>query len=339
MSVATAETAKDVAVDFEFTDSERDGLAKELNSINANPYRTYDAFLFQVRVLIADGKVPERFVRFSESLVDRDRDRDPVILVKNAPIDRDVPPFDFDEPVRSKYEIKKTFIAEAFLALFAELRKTPGIGYVNVNDGDVFQDIYPKRALSESQSQKALKEIYFHKDLANHFVRPDHVYMLGMRSNPVNEVYTTFVRNIDVIEAFTAEELEQLRRPNFYTPFDDLTVYGGNRELGDADQHPVLSGETDIRYFENRTVGLIPEAEALSQKLKKVLHNVKERVFISPGDFACVYNNHAVHAKEIISIGSEDALRERWIIKSVNVDDLAPHAEHFIPGTDYLVNG
>lgn len=70
-------------------------------------------------------------------------------------------------PVRSKYELKTTFVAEAMLALFAQLANTPAIGYVN--DGDVFQDIYPKESMATSQSQKALKEIHFHKDLANHF--------------------------------------------------------------------------------------------------------------------------------------------------------------------------
>jgi L-asparagine oxygenase len=76
------------------------------------------------------------------------------------------------------------------------------VGYVNVNDGDVFQDIYPKESMASSQSQKALKEIHFHKDLANHFVRPDQVYMVGMRSHRRNAVYTSFVRNSDIWTCF-----------------------------------------------------------------------------------------------------------------------------------------
>lgn len=76
--------------------------------------------------------------------------------------------------------------------------KQEPIGYTNVNDGDIFQDIHPKRDLVNSQSQKALKPIFFHKDLANHFVRPDWVNILGLRASTENEVYTSFARNKDV---------------------------------------------------------------------------------------------------------------------------------------------
>ncbi|MCK9894492.1 hypothetical protein [Frankia sp. AgB32] len=160
-----------------------------------------------------------------------------------------------------------------------------------------------------------------------------------MRSDPANQVFTTFARNADIMTAFSDEELDRLREVSFHTPFDDLTVYGGARQLGEAEPHPILTGENDIRYFENRTSGLTPAAEELSQKLKKTLHEVKERVFIGPGDFVAAFNNYAIHAKEIASIGNPASLAQRWIIKSVNVDNLARHGEHFISGTEYLVNG
>lgn len=328
-----------ISPEFVFTDDERERIEKELLLLTADPYRQYEAHRHQVRRLAADGTVPQRFLDYVATLEERDRDARPVVVLKNVPYDRDVPPFDFDEPVESKYKLKTTFLAEGFLALFAELAGTPAIGYVNVNAGDVFQDIYPKRELQGSQSQKALKEIFFHKDLANHFVRPDQVYMVGMRSNPVNEVYTTFVRNIDVIAAFTDEEVEHLRRPDFYTPFDDLTVKGGSLELGEADRHPIVSEEFNIRFFENRTVGLTPEAERLVPRVAEMLHRFKRRVFIEPGDFVVTYNNHTVHAKEVVSVGDPEALKTRWILKTVNVDDVAPHREHLMDGTDHLVVG
>ncbi|MBB5998520.1 hypothetical protein [Streptomonospora salina] len=235
--------------------------------------------------------------------------------------------------------MKKTFLAEGFLAVFAELAATPAIGYLNVNAGDVYQDIHPKRELQSSQSQKALNEIHFHKDLANRFVRPDQVYMVGMRNDPANAVYTTFVRNIDVTAAFTDAEIAVLRIPEFHTPFDDPTVKGGSLELGEADKHPVLSEEHNIRIFENRTVGTTDRAKALVPKIIEVLHRCKQRVFIEPGDFVMTYNNHTVHAKEVVAVGDAEALRTRWIIKTVNVDDLDPHRPHIMPGTDHLVVG
>ncbi|NEB73641.1 hypothetical protein G3I40_00025 [Streptomyces sp. SID14478] len=343
MTVETiAETSWTIAPEFTFTDAEREALEAALDAVTANPYRLYEAHRFQVGQLAGTDVVPERFRQYVASLATRDRAAEPVVVLKNVPYDRNVPVFDFDQPVRSKYEVKKTFIAEGFLALFAQMANTPAIGYVNVNDGDVFQDIYPQRRLQGSQSQKALKQIHFHKDLANHFVRPDQVYMVGMRSNPVNEVYTSFVRNIDVIEAFTEDEMTLLRSSEFYTPFDDLSTMGGGRvELGEADMHPIIGGRgpEDLRFFENRTVGVTEAAKAIVPKVARTLHELKQRVFIEPGDFVITYNNHTIHAKEVLNVGDPEALQSRWIIKTVNVDDMAPHAGHLVAGTDHLING
>ena len=74
-------------------------------------------------------------------------------------------------------------------------------------------------------------------------------------------------------------------------------------------------------------------------KLDTVLHELKERVFIEPGDFVITYNNHTIHAKEVLEVRKPEELRSRWIIKTVNVDDLEPHARHLMPGTRHLVNG
>jgi hypothetical protein len=324
--------------EFTLTPGEYAELHAALSRTTVSPYRNYTAFNQQVTEIIRSGAVPRRFLDYVATLAGRDRKSGPVVLIKNVPFDEDVPVFDFAEPVKSKYELKTTFVAEAMLALFAQIAGTPAIGYVNVNDGDVFQDIYPKESMAASQSQKALKEIHFHKDLANHFVRPDEVYMVGMRSHRQNEVYTTFVRNSDIWLYFSARELDVLRGPNFYTPFDDLTVVGG-KELGDADVHPVLGPIGDLRYFETRTHGLSDEAETALAKLDRVLHALKQRVFIEPGDFVITYNNYTIHAKEVVAVADEELLRTRWIIKTVNVDSIAPHLGHLVPGTDYLVNG
>jgi L-asparagine oxygenase len=332
-------TTWQIAPEFTLTEAERSALEKALGTVTANPYRLYDAHRFQIGRLIAEGAVPERLHAYIRTLAARDRHAEPVVVVKNVPYDRDVPLFDFDEPVKSKYELKKTFVAEGFLALFAQLAGTPAIGYVNVNDGDVFQDIHPKRSLQSTQSQKALDRIYFHKDLANHFVRPDQVYMVGMRSTSENEVYTSFVRNVDVIASFSEAELEILRAAEFHTPFDDLTVMAGSLELGEADRHPVIGGEDDLRYFENRTLGVTDRAKALVPKITETLHALKRRVFIEPGDFVITYNNHTVHAKEVVTVRDPDALRNRWIIKTVNVDDIEQHRQHLMAGTGHLVNG
>jgi L-asparagine oxygenase len=336
---ATNHTPWCIQPEFVFTEVERASLHEALRTATSvSPFRNYATFSKQVREVIRNNEVPQRFVDYVATLAGRDRAALPVVIIKNGPYDHDVPVFDFADPVQSKYQLKKEFVAEAMLAMFAQLAGTPAIGYVNVNDGDVFQDIYPKLSMASSQSQKALKEIHFHKDLANHFVRPDEVYMVGMRSHAQNEVYTSFVRNIDIWPLLSEAELELLRSTQFYTSFDDLSLVG-SKKLGEADKHPVLGPIGDLRYFENRTKGLTFEAESVLRKLDDALHTLKQRVFVEPGDFVITYNNFTIHAKEVVKVADEDLLRTRWIIKTVNVDSIAPHLKHFVYGTDYLVNG
>ena len=89
-------------------------------------------------------------------------------------------------------------------------------------------------------------------DLANHFVRPDWVNILGLRASEQNEIYTSFVQNRDLLNYFDDTVLEGLREEKFYTPYNDLTLSSSNKKLGKALNHPILGGaaEYDIRFFE-----------------------------------------------------------------------------------------
>ncbi|NNN01429.1 MAG: hypothetical protein HKL86_06330 [Acidimicrobiaceae bacterium] len=327
------------APEFSLEDSERDRLQDALLGLTANPYKQFEGFSEQVRGIASSSDVPQSirdYVAWRHSVSPSTH---PVGYFKNAPIDRELPVFDFDEPVNSKYALKKTFVGEGFLALFAELSGTPAIAYRNVNDGDVFQDIYPKRSMATSQSQKALGAIAFHKDLANHFVRPDFVYMIGMRASKINEVLTTFASNAEVVARFSETELELAKEVRFTTPFDDLTVAGGAVKVGEADNHPLLEGESNLRLFENRTVGLDTEAQNLVDHVVEILHEVQLGVNIQPGDFVITCNNHCVHSKKVLSEDDKEGLRTRWVIKTVNVYARAPHSKHLVEGVPYLVAG
>lgn len=329
----------ELPIHYIFSSEDWNQLYEALETISSHPYHEYEEFMQEISDLASTPRIPTSFVSFCKTQIGIDRRYEPYVVMRNCPIDKDLPIFCFDDPVASKHELKKTFIAEGFLALYSSIMGMPPIGYINVNGGDVFQDIYPKESMKETQSQKAIGPLYFHKDLANHFVRPDYVNMLSMRSNPVNRVYTTFVRNVDVLEKLSLDTLEQLRKREYDTPFDDLTVIGGTVELGEAQAHPVLTDDMDLRYFENRTVGLTESATDAVAKLNAALHAVKCRVHMMPGDFISVHNNFSVHAKDIVEVVDADQLRTRWTIKTVNVDSLEAHADHYLPGRYGIVNG
>lgn len=331
----------ELPVDFRFTEVEKKSLRNILMTINENPYTNYSKFESAVGDVLNNGGAPDSFVEFCGLQREVDTLEQPCVFLQNCPIDEDLPCLNFDDPVVDKRKRKTTYVAEGFLLIYAKLMRQEPIGYANVNDGDIFQDIHPKRDLVNSQSQKALKPIYFHKDLANHFVRPDWVNILGLRSSPVNEVYTSFVRNKDLLKKLDKVTLEVLRRPEFHTPFDDLTMYKSVVQLDRADVHPILGGATptDIRFFENRTEGLTNEARLAVSHLLEILHRLKKRVLIQPGDLLGSANNDSMHNKEIDVIRDQRELEMRWLMKTVNVRSLHEHHSHFIEGRPRIVNG
>jgi L-asparagine oxygenase len=149
------------------------------------------------------------------------------------------------------------------------------------------------------------------------------------------------VRNKDLLTALGDETCDALRLPEFYTPFDDLTTYKSAVPLGKADVHPILGGATptDIRFFENRTEGLTTTASAAVARLIEVLHRLKKRVLIQPGDLLGSANNDCLHNKDVGIIRDEKALKERWLMKTVNVRSLNAHHAHLAEGRPRIVNG
>jgi len=334
-------TTAQIPVDFIFSDSERDHLKLSLAKVTDNPYSSYTHFEEQISRLAESDAVVERFRRLCEAKRGGDVYEDPYVVMKNCPVDDNLPQLSFETPVVDKRNLKKTFVAEGFLLLYAKLMQQEPIGYLNVNDGDIFQDIHPMQRLAQTQSQKALDTIYFHKDLANHFVRPDWVNILGLRANPANRIFTSFVKNKDILEAFPSKTKEILRQEVFHTPYDDLTTSSENKEMGDAPNHQILGGATDydIRFFENRTMGLTDEARKAVSDVLATLHRLKKPFLILKGDFIGSANNECVHNKEVAWIGDLDAQKNRWLMKTVNVRSLGDHWQHMVDGRVRIVNG
>jgi len=91
-------------------------------------------------------------------------------------------------------------------------------------NGDMFHDIYPMRDLAHTPSQKTVDTIKFHADISNNRLRPDWVYLLSVRNDPVDDVYTVFIRLQDVFARLGDDVIEKLERPVFFSPKDTLGV-------------------------------------------------------------------------------------------------------------------
>lgn len=324
---------------FVFSDAERKSLTKALNDLTMSPYSSYETFMDNVRLLNADPRVPSRFVEFCAESMERDVAGSPIVIIGNTPIDDHLPVFDSEDPVRSKYQLKHTFVAEGYLAFYALLTGTELIAHKSVNGGDFFHDIYPKKSMYETQSQKTLETLRFHRDFTNHFVSPDFVVTLTLRDTPENEVYSTFAVNTDVIRWLPDSTRRCLMEEQFYTPYDDVSMRDMGSVLGRAKNHAAVIGDSEIKVFEGRTMGLTPEAQAALDTLIEGLHANKLLHIGRPGDCVSFSNMHVIHGREVRQLRDIDSLSRRWLIKTHNVYSLQGFSEYFLPEQYGVVNG
>lgn len=328
---------------YVLSDNQNKQLKDLLYKVKNDPYVYVNNFKEEINELINGNKVPLWFKEICEEWALMDKFLNPEFLISNAPIDTDIPILPFKNPVKGKYRLKKTFISESFLELFAQMCHQISIGYKYVNTGDIYQDIHPWQRLKESQSQKSIVNLGFHKDLANHFVRPDYVNILALRNSNANKVYTTYVKNKELLEEFDKLGITDiLKEELFFTPYDALTKDGDNKdELGKAKKHSIIYEETNISFFEGRTEGLSKHHIEAVNLVVKSLHKLKRGIHFKAGDFISNENNKSIHGKEIIEINNESHLKERWLMKTVNLtkESFDSHKKFFFEDDQYIVNG
>ena len=313
-------------------DGDRD-LLYDVLDVDINPYREYGRFLDRIRT-IARNEVPSFFRELCRDIAARDVRVQPVHYLQNCPIDRTVPVLDYDDPLTSKHEQKRTFVAEAFLSLISELLGTTIVGYRTANRGDMFHDIHPMRALAHTQSQKTQDTLHFHADIPNNKVRPDWVYLLSLRNSRANRVYTTFVRLADVLMNLDESLKELLKRPLYYAPREHVHVYGGQPD-GFTALKPMLiteRGYTFLAYFESRTSSDSREGREALAALSAVLHRLSTSIFLDERDFVALSNNASMHGRKVEEITDPEAQRNRWLLKTWNVDQIEDHVAHLMPG-------
>ncbi|MFE7274772.1 hypothetical protein [Streptomyces sp. NPDC057623] len=331
----------DIPVGFTFSEEEKAAARTLLLAVDTSPYRDYEGFEREVRESVAPQMSSSRFAEHCTRVKKVHGFAEPFVRLANCPVDLQVPPLSFDDPVGDKRRLKTTFVAEGFLLLYAIFMDQVLYAYQNTNDGDIFQDIRPMRELAESQSQKTLRGLSFHKDDANHYVRPLWFNILGIQSAGVNVVNTCYSANKDILAALSDDTKKILAAAEFITPHDDLTSAGGYDLAEEAQQHPILGGDgpTDLRFFEKRTVGASPRAQEAVDELLRVVHEVKTPVHIQSGDFVGAANNACLHNREVSEIKDVEQLRGRWLVKTASVGSLESIRPYLVADSARVVKG
>lgn len=321
-----------------FTDTERDEMIAAFLEVRENPYTDYAKFQEAIWDVLRRQIIPQWFVDMLYLRREAAWFETPVSVIENAPIDPERPVFDYDEPVLSKYELKKTFVAEGFLEAVGQLSGTPAVSFESVNNGDVFQDIYPKRSLAQGLSQKSTVTLPFHRDIFDANVPVDHIYMLGMRSPSPNTVYTTYVSNKEIVDNLDGTERQIASEPRFTTSFDDMKYDEGDSVNYD-EVHAILQPNYRLHFFEQRTRGVDADADAVAQKITRLAHELKVGVQVEEGDLVLCSNGYCLHSREVRPVVDQEAMQRRWVLKTVNVDSLGARAPWMSTAARYEVVG
>lgn len=143
-----------IPVDYVFSDLDRKSLVDAFNTIKANPYSDYPIFDQEVQRIVNCAKIAQSFYDFCLEAKNRNQFDEPFVHLRACPIDDHLPFLDYESPVTDKRNRKNTFVSEAFLLFYSKLMQQEPIGYINVNDGDVFQDIHPWKECQRHSPKK-----------------------------------------------------------------------------------------------------------------------------------------------------------------------------------------
>ncbi|MFD3536485.1 TauD/TfdA family dioxygenase [Streptomyces sp. NPDC058664] len=321
------------------TDGERAQLVEKLASVEASPYKDYPAFSELISKVVADGGVPARLLEAAERMrVERSQGLAEAHVLRNCPVDEDLPDIGNEDPSAEKKSRKTTFIGEGFLELLAQITRTPLLSYANRFGGDFFIDVIAINKYLGQQTGYNGGEVVFHNDRTAHPVRADYITLLGMRCPTEDLVYTGFVPGRRLIAELSPDIQQVLREPHFVTPFD-VVSRDANNELESAPAHAILSGVSSLRYLDTHTT-TAPDAPVEAKDallaLKNALTRVpKERHRMQEGDVLTFANQHGLHNREQIEISDARRALGRWLLKTYAFADQAAadaHGDAWIDG-------
>lgn len=315
---------------------QHDALRELLEQVPGNPYENHQEFVDAVAEVSAPAFLVEVCATIRE---ERTHGSSEAHVLRNCPLDRVVPDLDLDDPVNDKYAKKKSFVAEAFLALFARLTATPLMSYGSRNNGDFFTDVIAINRYHGMKTGFSDSELPFHNDRTAHWARADFISLLGMRCPADDVIYTTFVSCRSLLEHLGDPDRAILRKPYFTTSFDVYSRDTNDRQTT-SDSHAILGNDDlSIRYLETTTT-VVAEAPGEAKDALLALKNAlvtseKQRHRIQEGDLLVFANQGGLHSRDRIEVVDPELARSRWLLKTYAFRDrttAASFADRWLDG-------
>lgn len=307
-----------------FTDKERVKLEEILSDVALNsPYINYNFFHKKIIEIVESGVLPDFFINICKK-IRKDRDLGKRIhVLKNCPIDKNLPNLNLDDPINDKYLLKKSFLSEAFLDIFAYLLNSPLFSYASRNNGDFFTDVICINRFRGKNTGFTDGDLIYHNDRTSHPVQADYITLLGIRCPKDDLIYTNYIDGKDIINNLSPRHLEILKKKIFYTEVDDLTKENV-KNWSKSNIHAIINGEkvwfqdTLTKPIENAPVEAIEAILALRNAMTKAF---KWHHKIENGDLLVFPNQYGLHNRERIEINNPEESSKRWLLKTYTFEN------------------
>ena len=328
------------------SEQDRAHLTTALGTVQVSPYKDYLAFREQVAAVAAEHGIPESF-REACGLIQEQRAEGSIEahVMRNCPVDDEIPALGHDDPSSDKRATKITFVAESFLELFAQQTATPLLAYAGRFGGDFFTDVIAINRYRGKQTGYSDGEVVYHNDRTAHPVRGDYITLLGMRCPAQERIYTGFVGIRELLSQLSPLTQDQLRKPHFVTPLD-VVSRDADTGIDLAPVHSILANDGSIRYLDTHTTTApgtpVTSLEALLALKDALVRAPKARHQLLGGDLLTFANQRGLHNREHIEIIDPEQAFDRWLLKTYAFRDQVTadsYSHEWVDGLPGKVNG
>jgi L-asparagine oxygenase len=295
-------------------DEVRDALCEALLPL-PNPTDDIDESLTQLHVVFS--RLPSGQL---QTLLDFGRhfDTPGVLLVRNLPVDPELPPTPVDG---GPSQVKKTFVAESVLLGLSQLLGEP-VGFTTEKQGRLIHDVVPVSTGATSQTNQSSRVfLNFHNDIVYDEIgrydvsNPDFLVLNCLRQDAAAEAITYYADCRDLMRALSPHTVQTLGSPLFRLNAPGSYV----RDVADgvdvlSDPIRVISGPWDspeIVISANGVHGLTPDAAQALYDLQLACQEIAHQVRLEAGSALLINNRKGLHARSQF-LARHDG-KDRWL--------------------------
>jgi len=285
-------------------------VASQLADIKVSPYASFESF--QLRALHAVLSMPTSVLQILHAFR-WDEYFPGSLLIRNAPVDADLPPTPQDEaPSRAKH----TYISEGFLIGCSQfLGET--YGFDREKNGRLIHDIRPLLSQAKSMSSGGADvDFDFHTEVAFHPHRPAFLILFCLREDHEGDAWTYVADIKDVWRELTASDINELTTPKFlFRPPTTFAAEGSEPRPASLYGRPIIYGlPSRPRLCLNCNAGFL-ESDAAGieamHRLAQVLHTHSDSIRLLPGDMLLLDNRKVVHGRTAFAAKFDGT--DRWL--------------------------